>query len=418
MIDINFCKEEKETAKAALKRRGISTSLIEDLLTLEDQRKKGQQAIDELRLKRNQLSKIIGQNPANADAIKSEVKALKLDLSVLEEEQDLCEKNLKKLAYRLPNFPDSSVPEGESDADNQVLFSSPVPETLQSAKPHWELGKALGLLDFDRGVKLSGSRFYVLYGQLAKLQRALIYFLLEHLEKAGFMEANVPYMVHQEALYAAGQLPKFAENLYRDYEEDYWWVPTAEVPITGLHLNEILDAESLPRKYCAHTPCFRREKASAGSDVRGIKRGHQFDKVEMYAFSKASESEAIFEQMIATCKAACEALDLPYQVKNLCTGDLGFSATKTQDIEVWSAGCKEWLEVSSVSLCGDFQARRAKVRYKEDKKKVLCHTLNGSCLGIPRTMIAIIENNQQRDGSILVPEPLKKWTGFDKVLKL
>jgi seryl-tRNA synthetase len=259
----------------------------------------------------------------------------------------------------------------------------------------------------------------VLSGAGARLQRALIAFMLDLHIRQGYTEKYLPFMVKTETVFAAGQLPKFADNLYKDHEEDLYFVPTAEVPLTGLHMDEILDEASLPLRYTAYTPCFRREKMSAGRDVRGIKRGHQFDKVEMYVYCKPDESDAWLEKMLADAEATCTALGLTHRVKQLCTGDIGFSAAITYDVEVWAPGCAEWLEVSSVSNCRDFQARRAGIKYRqaEGGKTRLVHTLNGSGLGLPRTLIAVMENNQQPDGSLVVPEVLRPWMGGVDVIR-
>jgi seryl-tRNA synthetase len=280
-------------------------------------------------------------------------------------------------------------------------------------RPHWDLGPGLGILDFERGVRLTGSRFYVLSGAGARLQRALIAWMLDLHIRQGYLEQYTPFLVRQETLFAAGQLPKFRDNLYHDAEEDLWLVPTAEVPLTGLHMEEILDGGTLPRRYTAYTPCFRREKMSAGRDVRGIKRGHQFDKVEMYVFCAPQDSPAELERMRAHAEQTCAELGFTYRVKRLCAGDLGFSARKTYDVEVWAPGCNEWLEVSSVSNCGAFQARRANARYRPElgAKPQYLHTLNGSGLGLPRTLIAVLENYQQADGSVVVPPVLRPWMG-------
>jgi seryl-tRNA synthetase len=277
----------------------------------------------------------------------------------------------------------------------------------------------MGLINFEQGVKITGSRFYVLSGAGARLQRALIAYMLDLHIKQGYLEKYTPFMVKADTLYAAGQLPKFIDNLYHDIEEDYWMVPTAEVPLTGLHMNDFIGEVELPIRYTAYTPCFRREKMSAGRDVRGIKRGHQFDKVEMYIFSHPDESNKELGKMLADAEETVKLLGLPYRIIQLCTGDLGFTARVTYDIEVWSAGCQEWLEVSSVSNVGDFQARRANIKYRpEDKSKPqLVHTLNGSGLGLPRTLIAVMENYQQEDGSILVPEVLRPWMGGIDVIR-
>ncbi len=285
-------------------------------------------------------------------------------------------------------------------------------------KAHWDLGPALGIIDFERGVKITGSRFYVLSGAGARLQRALIAFMLDLHGRQGYTEKYTPFMVKGATLFGAGQLPKFNDNLYRDHEEDLWMVPTAEVPLTGLHMDEILDEADLPFLYAAYTPCFRREKMSAGRDVRGIKRGHQFDKVEMYMYSKPEESDALLEKMRKDAEQTAAELGLTYRVKQLCTGDIGFGSRMTYDIEVWAPGCNEWLEVSSVSNVGDFQARRANIKYRPTGggKPRLLHTLNGSGLGMPRTLIAVMENYQQADGSIVVPPVLRPWMGGIEVI--
>jgi seryl-tRNA synthetase len=281
------------------------------------------------------------------------------------------------------------------------------------------LGPELGIIDFERGVKIAGSRFYVLSGAGARLQRALIAFMLDVHIKQGYVEKYTPFMVRTDTVYGAGQLPKFAHNLYKDHEEDLYFVPTAEVSLTGYHMDEILEEAALPLNYTAYTPCFRREKMSAGRDVRGIKRGHQFDKVEMYMFTKPEDSQAAFEKMFTDAEETAELLGLPYRTHQLCTGDLGFNASITYDLEVWAAGCQEWLEVSSVSNVTDFQARRANIRYRPEEggKPQFVHTLNGSGLGMPRVLIAVLENYQQADGSVIVPEVLHPWMGGIEVIE-
>jgi seryl-tRNA synthetase len=285
-------------------------------------------------------------------------------------------------------------------------------------EPHWDLGPKLGIIDFERGVKLTGSRFYVLSGAGARLQRALIAWMLDLHIRQGYTEKYTPFMVKADVLFAAGQLPKFADNLYHDIEEDFWMVPTAEVPLTGMHAGETLDEAELPLRYTAYTPCFRREKMSAGRDVRGIKRGHQFDKVEMYTYCRPEESDNELERMLENARQTAELLGLHHRIIQLCTGDLGFNSRVTYDLEVWAPGCGEWLEVSSVSKVGDFQARRANIKYKpgDGSKSRLVHTLNGSGLGLPRTLIGVMENYQQKDGSIVVPEVLRPWMGGVEVI--
>jgi seryl-tRNA synthetase len=285
--------------------------------------------------------------------------------------------------------------------------------------PHWDLGPELNILDFERGVKLSGSRFYVLRGAGARLQRALIAWMLDvHTREHGYIEIYPPFVVKEQCFWGAGQLPKFADNIYHDVEDDFWFLPTAEIALTNLHREEILAADDLPLHYVSYSPCFRREKMSAGRDVRGIKRGHQFDKVEMYKFVTPETSYDELEKMVENGREICRRLGLPHRLVKMCTGDLAFTAAKKYDIEVWAAGCGEWLEVSSLSNCEAFQARRANVRYRPEAgaKPRFVHTLNGSGLALPRVMIAIIENYQQANGTIAIPEVLRPWMGDIEVI--
>jgi seryl-tRNA synthetase len=330
------------------------------------------------------------------------------------------ESELNAVVAAIPNIPDPRTPLGKDENDNVVIRTVGEPRKLEfTPKPHWDLGSELGIINFEQGTKLSGSRFYILSGAGARLQRALIAWMLDLHIRQGYIEKYTPFMVKQAIMFGAGQLPKFFDNLYRDAEEDYWMVPTAEVPLTGLHMDEIIDEAELPLLYTAYSPCFRREKMSAGRDVRGIKRGHQFDKVEMYIFCKPEESDALLEKMREDAEQTCAELGLVYRVKQLCTGDIGFNARITYDIEVWSPGCGEWLEVSSVSNVGDFQARRANIKYRpiDGGRARLLHTLNGSGLGMPRTLIAVLENYQQPDGSIVIPEVLRPWMGGIDVIR-
>jgi seryl-tRNA synthetase len=316
----------------------------------------------------------------------------------------------------VPNLPHESVPIGKDDSFNVVHEARGAAPPVFDFQPkaHWDLGPELGIIDFERGVKLSGSRFYILQGWGARLQRAIIQFMLDfHVEQHGYTEVYPPFMARSEMFVGAAQLPKFADNIYRDAEEDFMWLGTAEIALTNLHRDEILEEEQLPLNYVAYTACFRREKFSAGRDVRGIKRGHQFDKVEMYKFTKPENSYAALEQLVKDASDICEALNLPYRLVEMVTGDLGFAAAKKYDLEVWAAGCEEWLEVSSSSNCEAFQARRANVRYRpaDGGRPNFVHTLNGSGLALPRVLIAIIENNQNEDGSITVPEVLRPYLG-------
>lgn len=341
-------------------------------------------------------------------------------IAALDKQVAEVETELNGLTSTLPNIPDERTPYGTTEDENVIL------RTMGEARkfdfkplPHWDLGTALGIIDFERGTKLTGSRFYVLQKAGARLQRALIAWMLDLHTRQNYQEEYLPFMVKTATVYGAGQLPKFADNLYKDHEEDLYFVPTAEIPLTGLHMEEILDEASLPRMYTAYTPCFRREKMSAGRDVRGIKRGHQFDKVEMYIYSKPEESDALHQKMLKDAEETCSLLGIPYRVKQLCTADIGFGATMTYDLEMWAPGCDEWLEVSSISNDSDFQARRANIKYRpaDGGKAKFLHTLNGSGLGLPRTMIAVMENYQQADGSIIVPEVLLPWMGGIDVIK-
>ena len=321
----------------------------------------------------------------------------------------------------MPNIPDSSVPIGKDASDNIVVRSWGEPRQFDfSPLPHWDLGEALDIIDFQRGAKLSGTRFYVLKGAGARLQRALISFMLHlHISEHGYTEIYPPYMVKQECMIGSSNLPKFADNLYHDVEDDFWFIPTAEVPLTNLHRDEVLEAGTLPLYYVAYSACFRREKMAAGKDTRGIKRGHQFDKVELYKFTDPDHSMDELEKMVKNVEEVCRRLDLTYRVVQLCTGDLGFASAKSYDIELWAPGCQEWLEVSSCSNCTDFQARRANIRYRSEPgaKPQFLHTLNGSGLALPRVLISVLENYQQSDGSILVPDALLPYMDGLEVIK-
>jgi len=420
MHDIQAIREEPEAIIAALTRRGIEAP-IEEILERDIHRRKLLTEVENLKAERNQVSKQIGKmKDAQArDEKINEMREVGARIESLDLEVRTTEEALQSLMLGIPNLPQASVPDGPDESANVVVKTvGEIPSYDFDPQPHWDLGPALGIMDFDRGVKITGSRFYVLSGAGAQLQRALIAWMLDLHRRQGYLEKYTPFMVKSETLFAAGQLPKFQDNLYHDHEEDLWMVPTAEVPLTGLHMNEILEPETLPRHYTAYTPCFRREKMSAGRDVRGIKRGHQFDKVEMYTYCLPDESDAELERMRKHAEETCSALGLTYRVLELCAGDLGFTARKTFDLEVWAAGCGEWLEISSVSNCGDFQARRANVRFRPapGENTRFLHTLNGSGLGLPRTLIAVLENYQQADGSVVVPEVLQPWMGGVEII--
>jgi seryl-tRNA synthetase len=416
MLDINLIRETPDIIRTALKNRQMDVSPIDDILQLDEQRRQLLTQVEQLKAERNVVSKEISKMKDAGERDKKIVSMREVGSRItdLDKAVAVVEEKLDALTSTLPNIPDEQTPIGASEDENIVLRTvGQLPEFNFEPKAHWDLGPQLGVIDFERGTKITGSRFYILSGAGARLQRALIAFMLDLHIQQGYTEKYLPFMVKYDTVYGAGQLPKFADNLYKDHEEDLYFVPTAEVPLTGMHMGEILDEAQLPLLYTGYTPCFRREKMSAGRDVRGIKRGHQFDKVEMYMYALPDESDRLLEKMLEDAEATCAALELPYRVKQLCTGDLGFHAAITYDIEVWAAGCSEWLEVSSVSNVRDFQARRSNIKYRpEDGGKArFLHTLNGSGLGLPRALIAVMENNQQADGSLVIPEVLRPWMG-------
>jgi len=422
MLDINIIREQPELVRQALRNRQMESSPVERILALDEQRRGLIQEVETLKAERNAASKEIGRmkDPGERQAKIDAMRRVGDRITALDESLRVVETDLDGVLAILPNIPSPLTPVGVSEDENVVLRQSgDLPVFDFSPKAHWDLGPELGIINFEQGVKITGSRFYVLSGAGARLQRALIAWMLDLHTRQGYTEKYTPFMVKSATLFGAGQLPKFNDNLYHDHEEDLWMVPTAEVPLTGLHMDDILEESALPLYYTAYTPCFRREKMSAGRDVRGIKRGHQFDKVEMYIFCKPEDGEAALEKMLADAEQTVRDLGLTYRVKQLCTGDLGFGARITYDLEVWAPGCGEWLEVSSVSHVGDFQARRANIKYRPaDTGRVrLVHTLNGSGLGMPRTLIAVLENYQQADGSVVVPDALRPWMGGIDVLR-
>ena len=418
LINIETIRNNPEKVKADLARRG-DKSPIDDILSMDSNKRSLIHKMDMLRAKRNQISKELSILKNKPPEIIEDMRNVGNEIKNLETEVRNVEFKLNKLLLNIPNLPEESVPYGLDESENKVIKTVGSPKKHGFVpKPHWELGSSLGIIDFKAGVNLSGSRFYVLKGKGATLQRAIIQWMLNHhIAESGYTEVYLPNLGKQNTAINSGQLPKFSENMYRDEEDDLWLVPTAEVPLTSLHQDEILEAKTLPIKYLAHTPCFRREKASAGRDTRGIKRVHQFEKVEMYKLCAPEQSDAELKSLLENAEGICKALNFHYRILELCTGDLGFASQKTYDLEVWSPGSKEWLEVSSCSNCGDFQSRRTNIKFRhntKDKPKFL-NTLNGSGLAIPRVLIAILEQNQQRDGSINVPESLRKYTGFDKI---
>jgi len=419
MIDIKLIRENPDIVIQAMQKRGEAPSLITEVIELDNTYRQLLKEAEKLRARRNDVSKQISRMKDKPADLIAEMRQVGDRITQIELEAGQITAKLEDKLLRLPNLPAADVPLGKDSEENvEVRSWGKQGKFPFTPLPHWELGEKLGIIDFQRGVRLSGTRFYVLRGAGALLQRSLISFMLDlHVKEHGYTEMFPPSMVKRECLVGSSNLPKFADNLYHDAEEDYWFVPTAEVPLTNLHRDEILPPGSLPLYYVAHTSCFRREKMAAGKDSRGIKRGHQFEKVEMYKFVEPETSENELDKLVHDAEDICQKLGLTYRVIQLCTGDLGFAAVKTFDIEMWAPGCQEWLEVSSCSNCGDFQARRANIRYRPDSeaKPRLVHTLNGSGLALPRVMISIMENYQQGDGSILVPKVLKPYMNIDVI---
>ncbi len=422
MLSIEQIRNDPDRFRQALEARG-ETDPLSGLLELDAQRRQAITEGDDLRAQRNRVNRDLGHARASGNEpspeIIREMREVGEKVSQLEAQVRDLEEQINGILLGLPNLPMPQVPQGEDESANVLVRNWGDPPSFDfTPLPHWDLGERLGLIDFQRGVKVSGSRFFTMFGMGAKLERALISWMLDlHTQEHGYTEVMVPLLVKQETMEGSGNLPKFADNLYHDVEDDLWLIPTAEVPITNLHRDEILSSSQLPLTYVAHTPCFRREKAAAGRDTRGIKRVHQFDKVEMYKLVTPETSADELEKLVADAEDVCRRLGLPYRVLQLCTGDLGFASAMTYDIEVWAAGCQEWLEVSSCSKCTDFQARRTHIRYRPDQasRPQLVHTLNGSGLALPRVVIAILENYQQADGSVVIPEVLRPYTGFEVI---
>jgi seryl-tRNA synthetase len=415
MLDINLIREKPEMVKAAM--IDLNTEApIDEILALDAQRRDILTEVEALRSTRNTVSKEIGRTrDQDARQIKiQDMRAVGERIKALDAALKQTEEGLYDAMLQVPNLPGPGVPVGPDEEHNLVIRQEGEPRMFDfEPVPHWDLGPSLDIVDFERGVKLSGTRFYLLKGFGARLQRALITWMLDVHLAQGYTEIYPPYMVRQEMMVGAAQLPKFEENIYHDAEDDFWFVGTAEIPLTNLHRDEILAPGSLPINYVAYSACFRREKMSAGRDVRGMKRGHQFDKVEMYKLTEPETSYDELDALVHDAEAVCQGLAIPYRLVEMCTGDLGFQAAKKYDLEMWAPGVEEWLEVSSISNCTDFQARRANVRYRPERgaKPRFVHTLNGSGLALPRVMIAVIENYQQADGSIRIPEVLRPYMG-------
>jgi seryl-tRNA synthetase len=413
MIDIKLLQSDFDTVSSLLERKKVDVNLLESLKSKLIDTKLKRQEMESLQAFQNSLSSQFGlykKEGKDTTDLKNEIDALKEKRAILENEVETKEKELEAILLAIPNIPNADVPYGASEDENVILEKILIPREFDFiAKEHWEIGENLGIIDFERGVKLAKSRFSALSGMGARLERALINYFLDFNRERGFHEWYVPFMANTNTLIGTGQLPKFEEDLFKIEGEDLYLIPTAEVQLTNLFNDEIISSDQLPILLTSYTPCFRKEAGSAGRDTRGMIRQHQFDKVELVAITKPEQSGEIFHKMVECASDLLTSLELPHQKVQLCTGDLGFGAAVTIDLEVWLPGQGKYREISSISNTNDFQARRAKIRYKEDKKNILCHTLNGSSLAVGRTLVAILENHQQADGTIKIPQVLKKY---------
>jgi seryl-tRNA synthetase len=413
MIDLKYLQNNFEEASAKLQKKGVETGTLTKLQELFKTLKEQNAVLESMKAEQNSMSKLFGQYKREGKDItelKARVDANKEAMVPVQEHAREAEEALYAVALAMPNFPDDSVPEGADEDDNVELRKVLEPRNFDfKPKEHWELSEINGWIDFERGVKLAKSRFAILKGEASRLERALINFFLDTNREKGFEEYSVPFINNSAMLQGTGQLPKFEDDLFKIEDEDLYLIPTAEVPLTNMYNDEILSEKELPLLMTGYTPCFRKEAGSAGRDTRGIIRQHQFNKVEMVAIAHPDKSEEVFELMVQNASDILTALGLPHRVVELCGGDLGFSAATTIDLEVWLPGQNQYREISSISNTRDFQARRAKIRFKDGKKNRLVHTLNGSALAVGRTIVAIMENYQNEDGSIEIPEVLKKY---------
>ena len=416
MIDLKLLQKDFEGVSAKLTRKAVSKELLTSLKEKFEALKVAKAEFETLQATRNAMSKEFGlykREGKDINELKARIEANNVKVDTALELQRERQEELEILAMAVPNMPDDSVPDGADEDDNIELEKVLTPKEFSfTPKEHWELAEQNGWIDFERGVKLATSRFSVSFGMGARLERALINFMLDFNRERGFEEVSVPALVNRGALEGTGQLPKFEDDLYKMDGQELFLIPTAEVPVTNLYQDEILTADELPKRMTAYTSCFRKEAGAAGRDTRGMIRQHQFHKVELVAITTPDTSEAVFTQMVSCASDILTALELPHRLVNLCTGDLGFGAAHTTDIEVWLPGQNQYREISSISNTRDFQARRAKIRYKNGKKNEFVNTLNGSSLAVGRTLVAIMENNQNEDGSINIPEVLKPYLGI------
>ena len=422
MIDQRLVRDNPEVIAQQLKRRGKSIDLT-DLQLIARQQRGLEEERSTLQADGNRIGKEVGlkikggadPNGEEVAALRQQGNAIKQKVAVFEEEEKALSSQLRDQLLSLPNLPSPLCPDGKSEDDNVEVRRWGTPRIEEGLEEHWQIAQRLNLFDTERSVRIAQSRFVTLMGQGARLERALINFMLDLHTSKGYREVMPPVLVNTASLTGSGQLPKFAEESFRCADDDLWLTPTAEVPVTSLHRDEIIPADQLPLRYSAYSPCFRREAGSYGRDTRGLIRLHQFNKVELYWFVHPDQSEEAHQQITADAEAVLQALDLPYRVLDLCTGDLGFSAQRTYDLEVWLPGAGAFREISSCSVCGDFQARRSAIRTKDGKQTKLVHTLNGSGLAVGRTMAALLETGQQPDGSILLPKPLVPYVGFERL---
>jgi seryl-tRNA synthetase len=419
MLNPELLRRDPDRTRAALARRGEdAVQAFEAAIAADEEWRRLTAEVEGLRAERRQRASTRRGRPSEEDVYEERLDSARL--AVLERAlKDVEEKRKTALAW-VPNLPDSSVVQGKDETENEVVREWGKPKSFDfDPVPHWDLADRLGILDLEAGARLAGARFFVLNGAGAMLQRALINFMLDlHVAEQGYTEMHTPYVVREEIMYGSGQLPKFYDNLYHDAEDDLWLIPTSEVPLVNMYWDQIIPPGSLPIKITAQSPCFRKERAAAGRDVRGIKRVKQFYKVEMVRVVEPEGSMQHLEELVSDAEAVLRRLELPYQVMALCTGDLGFAMTKTYDLNVWAAGSGEWLEVSSISNANDYQARRANIRFRREAggKTEYPHTLNGSGVALPRTLIAILENNQQADGSVVIPPALRPYMrGLERI---
>ena len=425
MLDLKYIRENVEKVKKMLRNRNLEDSLsdLDELLRCDEERRSLLPEVEELRRKRNEASKEVGvlkKEGKDASELIEEMREIREKIQEMEESMRSQEARIREIVLSIPNMPHSSVPVGEDPSENVVVRTwGEIPEFDFEPAPHWEIGEALGILEFERAARLAGSNFVLFKGLGARMERAMINLMLDlHTQEQGYIEISPPFIANRGTMTGTGHLPKFESDMYQcdsgiDPKDDLFLIPTAEVPLSSYHADEILDGDDLPLKYTAYTPCFRREAGAYGRDTRGLVRIHQFDKVEMFMFVKPEDSYDALETMTSDAERVLQLLELPYQVSNLCTADIGAAAAKTYDVEVWMPGLKRFQEVSSCSNCEEYQARRSNTRFRRERGKPVefPHMLNGSGVAMPRTVIALLENFQQEDGSVLIPKALQPYMG-------